>query len=341
MKKSLLSLAIVAGMAVSGAALAEVTVYGNVHLSIDDDDKSLASDEITMNSNTSSIGVKGSEDLGDGMKALFLVEFQVDPSEVNGGSNSNDNDTSALVSRDQWVGLKGGMGTVKFGTVTSNYKQLGGKIDPMYRTQLEGRGSMMKTQSNLLHSGAGRIRGRMTDAVQYESPEMGGMSMVINTTVDGQQTSTGKSIDETLGVGFRYEGKGFMAYLDFIDISDDDGTLAGDVVGDSATKIGGKFKAGPVTLGAQYESAEDVDRNFIFLSADYSIDGNNAVYLTAGQRDDSKGATSANGSTSVAVMYDHNMSKQTNLYVGYGDRSDDASGAPGESITTLGIRKKF
>jgi len=64
-----------------------------------------------MNSNTSAIGVKGSEDLGDGMKAIYKVEFQIDPTVT----------TTTISSRDQFVGLKGGMGTVKFGTMSSNY----------------------------------------------------------------------------------------------------------------------------------------------------------------------------------------------------------------------------
>ncbi len=53
-----------------------------------------------------------------------------------------------------WVGLKGGMGTVKFGTMSSNYKQMGGKVDPLYRTPLEGRG-FLGIQSSDLHGGRG------------------------------------------------------------------------------------------------------------------------------------------------------------------------------------------
>lgn len=353
MKKSLISLAIATGMAASGAAFAEATVYGNVHLSIDDNDRDLPTDEIKMNSRTSAIGVKGSEDLGDGMKALYKVEFQIDPSDrcnsptpsidindavADGGNGDGAVDVAevdasisgcdAITDRDQWVGLKGGMGTVKFGTMSSNYKQMGGKVDPMYRTALEGRG-FMRTQSSKLHGGAGIDRGRSTKTVQYSSPKMGGMQLIVNTTLSG---ATGDD-DETNGLGFRYAGKGFSAYFDWIDM--DAGATS-----ESATKVGGKFKAGPVAIGAQYESAEDLDRDYIFLSANYGIDKNNAVAVTLGQRDDSKTATSSNGSDAFAILYNHKMSKKTNVYAGYGDRSDDAGG-PGESNVTLGLRKKF
>lgn len=323
MKKTLTSLAVVAGMAASGAALAgDATIYGNVHLSIDDVDTGSTADEITMNSNTSSFGVKGSEDLGGGMKALFKIEWQIDPSER----------ATNIIDRDQWVGLKGGMGTVKFGTMSSNWKQKGGKVDPMYRTRLEGRG-FLGIQSNL-HSGAGRTRGRMTDILQYSSPKMGGMQMIINTTFDGAQTAGNQSIDETMGIGFRYSGKGFMAYLDWVDMAED---VAGVVVSNSATKVGGKFKAGPVTIGAQFESAEDITgSDYTYLSVKYGVGKNGSVAVNIG----AQAAKATNSDSSAfAILYNHKLGKKTNVYVGFGDRSDDVGA--GESMTTFGLRKKF
>ena len=172
MKKRFLVAAVAATLVSPLAAHAEATVYGNVHLSIDSKSE-LDLDGPSMNSNTSSLGVKGKEDLGGGMSALFKLEFQVDPSERN----------KTITDRDQWVGLKGAMGTAKFGTMSSNYKQMGGKIDPMYRTQLEGRG-FMNGQSGL-HSGASENGGRSTNTFQYSSPKMSGMQVVFNYTFAG------------------------------------------------------------------------------------------------------------------------------------------------------------
>ena len=375
MKKTIISLAVTAGMAASSAAFADATVYGNLHLSLDDADNGTIqrsadgfttfdndqnTDSIEMKSQTSAIGVKGSEDLGDGMKAFYKVEFQVDLSERN---NGKDNSAGALTDRDQYIGLKGGMGTVKFGTVTSNYKAKGGSVDPMYRTSLEGRGALQ--MQSPLHGGAGRAGGRLTDAVQYHSPKMGGMQLVINTTFDGADTAgnvsvsgTKEDIDETIGVGFRYEAKNFTVFADYINVGFDDteATDVNDVAGDeAATKIGGTFTAGPVKLGVQLEQTEDlIGADYMMISANYSIDKNNAIYVSFGQRDDyTDGGTSFSdtGSTSYAIMYNHNMSKKTNLYVGYGNRSDDDEviiddGADelrldDYSVLTAGMRVKF
>ena len=352
MKKSLLSLAVVAGMAVSGAALAEATVYGNVHLyiaqfdkdgvvSVDHDDDPLTPNidiadgagtngNLNMGSATSSLGVKGSEDLGDGMKAFYKVEFQFDADEAT-------SDDSKVTNRDQYVGIKGGMGTVKFGAMSSNYKQMGGKVDALYRTPAEGRG-FIHTQSSL-HGGNATNRGRMSNTIQYSSPKMGGMQMVVNTTMSD-------SDDETMGVGFRYETKALTAYVDYIDTVPTEkkhdviglgGIGAGDT--ETATKIGAKFSSGPMFVGAQLENAEDVvGYNYIHLNAGYAIDKNNIVtftYGTAEHADDSEIDT-----TGMALAYDHKMSKNTDVYVAYMDKSSDASPLE-DSAMALGIRVKF
>lgn len=339
MKKSIISLAIAAGMAASGAAMAgDATIYGNVHLSLNaaDNDVPGADNNLQMSSNTSDVGVKGSEDIGDGMKAIYKLEFQIDL--VGGPDTTPDTGapnigSGALTGRDQFVGLQTGMGTVKFGTMSSNYKQMGGKIDPLYRTPLEGRG-FLKTQSNL-HSGRDINRGRQTNTVQYDSPKMGGMQMVVNTTFSG-------SNDESTGVGFRYETNSLLAYFDWYDSQvGNAGALcpsATPCTSEAATKFGAKYDGGAFTVAAQFESAEDRTGNdYTFLAGTFDIDRNNMIALTYGTAAAKASGQDTNG---TAIAFDHKMSKQTNVYVGYGTLSSDVALAD-ESMFTAGIRKKF
>ena len=121
-----------------------------------------------------------------------------------------------LIDRDQWLGLKGGWGKVAFGTMSSNYKQMGGKIDPLYRTEVEGRG-ILNMQSNF-HSGAGIDGGRMTKAIQYTTPKMAGIEVVVNTTLSGAGAGTSNA-DESMGLGVRWSNKSFLAYFDYFDPS--------------------------------------------------------------------------------------------------------------------------
>jgi len=328
MKKRFLVAAMAATMVSPIAAFANATVYGNIHLSIDsfDDDNpatNTSDEELQMNSNTSAIGVKGKEDLGGGMSALFKAEFQIDPSER----------ANNITDRDQWVGLKGAFGTVKFGTMSSNYKQTGGKIDPMYRTQLEGRGSEYAGQSNL-HSGAGIYRGRSTNTVQYTSPKMSGVSVVFNTTVSGALA------DETMGLGVRYKTKNIFAYFDYIDMDKDfDDTT--DTGTESAMKVGGSFKTGAMTFGLQHELTADLlGEDTTFLSFNYQMnDNDNIAFTFANASEDFVDPDNNNGSA-YALMYNHKMSKRTNVYVGYGV-SDIDDNDTDVSDVTFGIRHKF
>ncbi len=329
MKKRFLVAAVAATLVSPLAAQADATVYGNVHLSIDSFDSDV--DGPQMNSNTSSIGVKGKEDLGGGMSAIFKVEFQVDPSERNKAKDTANGSsaTGSLLDRDQWVGLKGAMGTVKFGTMSNNYKQMGGKIDPMYRTRLEGRG-FMDTQSKL-HSGAGKNGGRSTNTLQYVSPKMGGMSMVFNYTFSGES-------EETLGLGVRYKTKTIIAYVDYLDVQD---VVTNGVSGSQAAmKVGGSFKMGAMTMGLQYESVEDVINSgssttkpgdTTFASFNYKMNDNDNIAFSVGD----------NGTDDIgyAAMYNHKMSKRTNVYTGYGDNA--SSKANDDQVITFGIRHKF
>jgi len=360
MKKTLIATAVAAGMLASGAALAEPTVYGILHLSIDayaDNHYSgapgsvpsapaIKTSDLNMRSHTSAIGIKGSEDLGNGLKAIYKAEFQIDPDERN----------KTITDRDQWIGLKGGWGKVAFGTMSSNYKQMGGKIDPLYRTEAEGRG-ILNMQSGL-HGGAGVDGGRMTNTVQYTTPKMAGIEVVVNTTVsggcEGADAIAGATCDESIGAGIRWSNKSILLYADYFDPS----SLGSGPIGstgytpadESVMKVGGKFSTKAFQVSGQYEMTEDqLGGDYIFLNGLFNINANNAVTASWGQQD--------KVSDAYAIAYVHSMSKQTNVYAGYGSVSADSctttscsynlgvdeTGALQDkgSVFTFGMRKSF
>jgi predicted porin len=342
MKKSILAIA-VATMAASTAAMADSTVYGNVHLSLNaaDNDIPGADNNLAVSSNTSAIGVKGSEDLGDGMKAIYQLEFEVvvgpKPTTDPDADFINGSTAGGLTGRDQFVGLKGGFGTIKFGTVSSNYKQMGGKVDPLYRTPLEGRG-FLETQSSALHGGKGMNRGRETHTAQYVSPKFSGIELVANTTFSG-------SNDETSGIGVRWSNKNILVYVDYITGQTGTATLtctAPACTTEAATKVGGKFDADKFSIAAQYEMAADrTGADYMFLAGTFDFNANNSIILTYGMKDVDEAAGVASQDTDgLALAYNHNLSKMTNVYVGYGAKSSDVAQSD-ESMITAGIKKKF
>ena len=169
MKKNILTLAVAAGLIASaGVASADPTLYGRVHLALEtssDGDTTGVSgiqEDTDMESRKSVVGVKGTEDLGGGLKAFYKMEWEVDVADGAKGTT--------LKGRDQFAGLKGGWGKALFGTASSNYKQMGSKIDPFWHHAAEGR-NYINTMSKY-HGGKGTDRGRMTNMLQYTTPKL-------------------------------------------------------------------------------------------------------------------------------------------------------------------------
>ncbi len=298
--------------AVSVAGDLNFQLYGNVHLSLNFED----GESGTLRSNTSAVGIKGGKELNEnGTTVIFKVEFQIDPTERN--------TDRALVDRDQWVGVKGSFGKFVAGTMSSNYKQMGGKVDTLYRTPVEGRG-FLHIQSSRLHGGAGESRGRLTNTLQYTTPKMGNFSVVGNGTFDG-------NANETFGVGFRYKTKKMAFYGDVFS----DGEAGGSR--QEAYKIGGYIKGDGFHIGAQIEEASDVTGyDYMFLNGLYAFSKSNMVSVSVGQAD---GAGSNDDNFSVGAAFIHAFNKATMGYVGYGVRDND--NASDFDAFAIGFRYKF
>ncbi|HHJ16622.1 MAG TPA: porin, partial [Gammaproteobacteria bacterium] len=199
-----------------GLANADVKLYGQLDVSLDATDSDVQSadgvrrasevgqnslgyeDDINMNSNTSAVGVKGSEDLGNGMSAFFKVEWDADL--VNGGS---------FKGRDQYIGIKmEQFGKLSFGTMSTAYKSPGSKIDAFYRTPLQMRA--VGLQSNL-HSGKGEEgQGRATNTARYDSPKFNGVSVMATYTFDSNKQGNVED-DDPYSLGIQYKGGNFYA----------------------------------------------------------------------------------------------------------------------------------
>jgi len=283
-------------------------IFGNVHISIDDQD-SVGNTE--MHSNTSTFGIQGGKKLKDkDLEVIFKLEWQYDADQ-----------RQSVVDRDQWVGLKGNFGKVLIGTATSNYKQTSSQIDPLWRTQLEGRSAFMRTASRQLSAGAGDDRGRLTNSVNYTTPNYNGFEVVINRTFSGVA-------NETTGVGVRHKTKVSLIFVDYFE----DGDVLG--VSQAATKVGGYYKFAEWTISAQVESSEDIDgSNYSMLAVSYQVSDSDTLKFSFGEAD------GLLQSSSAAILYDWKLASDLNVYAGYGSKSDDL--AADDDILTFGIRYLF
>jgi len=121
MKKKLITLAVAstltAAVAVSAPAFADtsnVTVYGFANLSYDLTDNGAVSAN-KVSSSQSRLGLKGSEDLGDGLSAVWQLEQGINIDNSGAGNG--------LATRNSFLGLSSGTaGTVLLGRHDTPYK---------------------------------------------------------------------------------------------------------------------------------------------------------------------------------------------------------------------------
>jgi predicted porin len=177
MQKKLIALA-VAGLASTAAfAQTNVTIYGIADASVSGTTylgNTGAQTAFKVNSgllSTSRLGFKGVEDLGNGLKALFTLEYglAIDTSSPIGTSS-----LTSAVARQQFVGLTGG-----FGTAVAGHLQTTGLDFSVAATALGGSTGL----GAAYNAGGGTLitsASRASNAVAYISPTFGGVTVAYN-----------------------------------------------------------------------------------------------------------------------------------------------------------------
>jgi predicted porin len=208
MNKKLINLAVAAALVAPAAAMAEATLYGKLHVSIDYADVTNAIPPVFYTPNgdpagtiegiqqiylgadgrailaggqdftgwgvsrgnsyipgasrANRIGVKGSEDLGGGLKAIYQVEFGVNLSDTNDNVVSN---SDSITYRNSFVGLAGGWGTFLVGRHDTPHKISTGKLDLFADTMADYNGTV------------GFQDIRADNAIAYISPSFSGFQL--------------------------------------------------------------------------------------------------------------------------------------------------------------------
>ena len=199
MNKKVMALA-VAGVLAAPAAFAQssnVQLYGRANLGVDywkaggaTDQNSQYDGRVRVFDNSSRVGLRGTEDLGNGLKAIFQIETGVN---MDNGSNVGQGgqvNTSAgfWASRPSFVGLDSNWGRLTFGRQdvywgNSEFMQIGANY--------------ANTDIAWLTGSLGRVAvgvSRQSNVVQYNSPTFAGMTLQLSyspdTTAGGTQPSS-------------------------------------------------------------------------------------------------------------------------------------------------------
>jgi predicted porin len=316
MNKKLLIAAVGAAL-VAGpmmAAQAAPTVYGHFHVSLDRYDVDTSATATTerglLNSNSSRFGLKGDEDLGGGLKAIYQVESGVFA--VDDGTSGFGNTL-----RNTYVGFSGSSwGMVKFGRHDTPVKDLGRAID-QYNEQI---GDARNITGN-----AGAFDARINNMVRYDSPSFSGVKFAL-------QYGTPEAVNSTryTSGSVTWTGGPFMAGLGYEKHSFGGALVSGSQKKDeSDIRLVGKYSAGDLSLALLYETMSDLggvssaDRKVLGLEAGFKMANNmlKAHYYNADKVD---GQATQNGGKIWALGVDHSFSKTTSAYVNYAVASNDS-----------------
>ncbi len=130
MKKSLMAVALVGAFAGVAHAQTSVQIYGNLDAGL-----------VKQSGNTLSIGkraantlgFKGTEDLGNGLKALFQLEIRYEPD-----TGTVENGSRPLFQGQSRVGLQGDFGMVRIGRGLTPYQETIGAFEPFHALPFAG-----------------------------------------------------------------------------------------------------------------------------------------------------------------------------------------------------------
>lgn len=344
MQKKIIALAI-AGLASTAAfAQTNVTIYGVADATFDsvkatDATAGSGSDFNNRNrvtANSSYIGFKGVEDLGNGLKAVFQFESSVSFDAATGG-NAN---------RDSFVGLTGGFGTLVAGNLTGPTRAMGAKFD--VNAGATGIGANAALLAKLGGgSGAGAFDQRITNAIAYVSPTVAGFNAVVgySTGLTNQYGATATNVlkgHESMGadtanqgnhaytLGLNYAVAGFDTGYAYTAVkAAGNGSVADDGLAAGWRKLdnhraGVMYKAAFGQVGVMFDrtrldqtTGEDLTQNVWYLSGKFNV-GNGAVLAQWGHASDVKNNnTDKEGANHYVLGYEHNLSKRTVLKAVY------------------------
>jgi predicted porin len=327
-----LAAALVAATPLFAAAQTNVTLYGVVDAAIESADNGGAAGRVTRvqsgDQSASRIGFRGTEDLGNGLKAIFNLEAGV--AVDTGAADSN------LFQRRAVVGLEGSFGTVTVGREYSPLASVAGATDEFgqgfYGSNLSAFGTASPNTNTTAVLASPRLTRRLANSVNYKSATYAGFKVLAayaagentDTNAPGSSTRDYKSIGAEYTQGNLYVG---TAYAETKRLNSRADKEYGIGAAYTFTQYGGfDVKANYLAADARGQNNKFTQWN---IGAGYPFGPNKVLVNFQKNR-----LNSAAKGHVWAVAYTYSLSKRTNVYASYADA--DNSNASDFGLTSAG-----
>ena len=283
-------------------------------------------------------GMRGSEDLGNGLKANFVLESGYSTDTGTSGQGGR------LFGRNAWVGLGGGFGEVRLGR---QWTPIGGLTD-----EFGTKDSDILVVAGTL--GAGALF-RSDNAATYITPNLGGFTGQVQYATQYNGSEVGgadKNFRRQYGLSGFYKGGPVQAGVGYVEIKDND-PAAGNQKAKGLLAYGA-FDLGFGTLKVAYNKDDKgLEKDPQTLGVSFHVPVG-ALNLAAGygKAKDTKGAGSGPSDDAdiytVQAVYD--LSKRTALYAFFTQVDNDANAQLGyngpaadkkSNLLQIGMRHRF
>ena len=345
MKKNLIALAVLAASGVASAQ-SSVTLYGLVDAYVGTSRVKLSTPGLATTSNrqtvvdsggfnTSRFGLKGSEDLGGGLKANFVLEagFDISTGAANNYTNPYTGATSsAIFGRQSWVGLSGGFGEVRLGKMWTPYDEVKGLGAAAFDANIFAPAAGVWVSNN--------YQDRPGNSIYYATPSFSGFSAAALYSLGENKTAT-QSAGKIASFNVQYAGGPIAAALAY-QTEKEGGALSANATA-KFTQLNGSYDFGPAKLLAAYGNVKDgSDKAKEFQ---VGVDVPLGAATISGGVARSKITLGAGGevkSTGVGLAAKYDLSKRTFLYTGLQMAKNELGLSETKTDTfAVGVQHKF
>jgi predicted porin len=311
MKKNIIALAVASAIAAPVAMADAPVVYGKINVNA----KFADGADLNIGDTSSRVGIKGSDDLGNGLKAVYKLEFDVD---VAGKTKDGDR-KGTLTARNQYLGLAGGFGTVLVGRHDTPEKM--SQASDLFN---DGAADLA---NDSMTSGVTVNETRSGNVVAYVSPSFSGVKLIAAAVANGVDANGATSAALTYGS----TKKGLYLAAAMTDYKTN-GSKA------DTTRFSAQYKTGGLTANTIYMTANDgaSDGTITQVNLGYKI-GKFMPKLKVSMADPK--AAGVKSTTNMSVGLNYSLGKKTTAYIYTVDA--DTNNTKGTDQTIVGMVHKF
>jgi len=347
MKKSLLAVALLGAFAGVAQAQTAVQIYGNIDVGVvKSSDQTLAIGKRASNT----LGFKGTEDLGNGLKALFQLEMRYEPD-----TGTVENNTRPLFQGQSRLGLQGDFGMVRLGRGLTPFQEVVGSFEPWhglptpagFYTDISVAGFNTEPLAGGTNAaGSGGNNNRISNAIFYNSPVAGGFQ--VNASWASKEQSSSTTAITGIGNGAASYAAGAQASANPVSIAAtyNNGPAAAMVayernaVESKVWSVAGSFSVTPeLKLMATYTRQNQEHINTLrsritgeLIGATYAVGPGKVLAGFGIKRQDDNTRQHDLLTRQFSLGYEYSLSKRTYLYVDASRKKDIVNQNTGNAV---------